>query len=283
VSDEIDWKVLADGLQHPEGVAWDPTSRRVFAGGEGGQLYGVTLDGDVDRYEDVGESFLGIAVDGHGSVYGCDDGRNVVVRFDPDALDADVYSTGAPDEPFESPNGLAFDAEGNLYVTSSDNGLIMRVAPGGETRVWTRRVSEYPNGCAIGPDPSDPDPERMFLYVAESALSRIVRVPILPDGLAGAPETVADLPRMVPDGLALELGGDLYIACYRPDRIVRVSTAGEMEIVFDDWAAADLDAPTNIAFCGPELATAVVACVGDTFLAAADLGAFGAPVFRPQL
>ena len=40
--------VLAEGLHHPEGVAWDPVGGRVVAGGEGGELYGVSLDGDVD-------------------------------------------------------------------------------------------------------------------------------------------------------------------------------------------------------------------------------------------
>jgi len=40
---------LADGLNHPEGVAWNPFDGLIYAGGEGGELYSVTLDGDVIR------------------------------------------------------------------------------------------------------------------------------------------------------------------------------------------------------------------------------------------
>ena len=39
---------LVDGLNHPEGVTWNPVDGLVYAGGEGGEFYSVTLDGDVD-------------------------------------------------------------------------------------------------------------------------------------------------------------------------------------------------------------------------------------------
>src|SRR4029453_16282430 len=35
---------LAGGLDHPEGIAWDP-SGALFAGGEAGQIYRIDLDG----------------------------------------------------------------------------------------------------------------------------------------------------------------------------------------------------------------------------------------------
>ena len=40
---------LADGLNHPEGVTWNPFDGLVYAGGEGGELYAVTLDGEVEQ------------------------------------------------------------------------------------------------------------------------------------------------------------------------------------------------------------------------------------------
>ena len=119
--------------------------------------------------------------------------------------------------------------------------------------------------------------------MAESSASRITRIPILPDGDAGTAEIVADLPLMVPDGLAFDLAGDLWVACYRPDRIVRISPEGEVELVFDDPLASALEAPTNLAFCGSELGQLVVACVGDTFLAVADVGVFGGGLVYPEI
>ena len=62
------FSVLAEGLHHPEGVTWDPVGERVIAGGEGGELYGVSLDGDVDLLSNSGGSMLGVAVDGTGRI-----------------------------------------------------------------------------------------------------------------------------------------------------------------------------------------------------------------------
>jgi hypothetical protein len=35
---------FAEGLNHPEGVAWNPFDGHVWAGGEGGEFYRVSLD-----------------------------------------------------------------------------------------------------------------------------------------------------------------------------------------------------------------------------------------------
>ena len=74
---------LADGLNHPEGVAWNPFDGLIYAGGEGGELYAVTLDGEVELRGTTGGSMLGIAVDGAGRVYACDAGRGEITRMDP--------------------------------------------------------------------------------------------------------------------------------------------------------------------------------------------------------
>ena len=40
---------LAGGLNHPEGVAWNPVDGLIYAGGEGGEIYAVTLEGERAR------------------------------------------------------------------------------------------------------------------------------------------------------------------------------------------------------------------------------------------
>ena len=58
-------RVLVDGLDHPEGVAYDPAADVVWCGGEAGQLYRV--DVAAGTAEQAGEAFgfvLGVAVDG---------------------------------------------------------------------------------------------------------------------------------------------------------------------------------------------------------------------------
>ena len=270
---------LTGELQHPEGVAWDPSSGHVIAGGEGGQIYGVMLDGELEEIATTGGSILGVAVDGGGRIYACDPGREEVVRIDPRAGLVETYSAGVNGggPAFETPNWSAFDAAGNLYVTSSDNGLVFRVAPGGVTEVWTEAVPEYPNGCCLSADGD-------ALVVVEAHAARLVRVPILADGTAGEPATLAELPGTDPDGVTLDAEGDLWVPLYRPDGVARVrGSNGSVEVVANDPLARVFDAPTNLAFCGPELDRAVVANVGDTFLLVADLGVRGFPLHYPGL
>ena len=78
-------------------------------------------------------------------------------------------------------------------------------------------------------------------------------MPIEADGSAGTPALVCELPRSVPDGVAFDTDGTLYVSCYRPDRIYRMRAGGEPAVLADDWEGVVLNAPTNVAFVGAEL------------------------------
>ena len=80
---------------------------------------------------------------------------------------------------------------------------------------------------------------------------RVWRIPIEADGSAGTAEVVAELFHTVPDGVAYDVEGRLYVAHYTPDRLDRVLPDGTVETVVEDWEAVYLNAPTNVAFCGP--------------------------------
>jgi gluconolactonase len=275
------FSVLAEGLHHPEGVAWDQAGERVIAGGEGGELYGVSLDGKVDLLCSSGGSMLGVAVDGSGRVYGCDAGRSEVVRFDPRSDELRTYARGPDGAELDTPNMLAFDDRGSLFVSCSgeddeDRAGIVRVTSDGEVRWWCRDVARYPNGLSLAEDGRS-------LLAVESRLPGLVRIPIRSDGSAGPRKPFVELPGTEPDGVALDERGDAYVTRYRPDGIVRVTSRGGIEVVADDPLAHVFDAPTNLAFVGPSLDRAVVANVGDTFLLIADLGVRGLPLRYPML
>ncbi len=103
------------------------------------------------------------------------------------------------------------------------------------------------------------------------------------DGKAGGYEVVTALPNCVPDGIAFDAAGRLYIACYAPDRIYRLDADGTLEILFDDWSRMSLNAPTNLAFAGEGLARLVIASLGGSNLMSVDLGVAGAPLHYPSL
>ena len=241
--------VLVDGLDHPEGIACGPDGG-VYAGGEAGQVYRIDIDrAEFTEFANTGGFVLGMALDSAGNVYACDLVNACVHKIAPGG-DVSVYSTGPSSEPMAVPNYPAFDAEGNLYVCDSggwkeDSGRIFKVAPGGDAVVWDRTLKTFPNGLCIGPNGDS-------LYVAMSLNPpRIARVEILPDGSAGSVETVVELPRTVPDGVAFDTDGNLYISCYRPDIIYRLSPEGELEVLAEDYEGTAMAAPTNLAFSGP--------------------------------
>jgi sugar lactone lactonase YvrE len=270
---------LADGLNHPEGVAWNPFDQLIYAGGEGGELYAVSLDGEVELRGSTGGSMLGIAVDGTGRVYACDAGRGEITRMDPATGARTVYARGAGGEDLDTPNAAAFGPDGMLYVTCSgedDRPEIVRVPPRGRTEGWTTAVAKYPNGCLVTPEGS-------ALVVVEAKAERVVRVPILEDGSAGEPEIVAELPDTDPDGISLAADGSYWVTLYRPDGLVRIDPDGSVTTLVDDHLASHLDAPSNIAWVGEALDRAVVANVGARSLSIADVGVAGHPLHYPEV
>ncbi len=281
LNNDTDVSVLVDGLDHVEGIAWG-LDGYCYAGGEAGQIYRI----DVERKEavqiaDTGGFILGLALDAHHNIYACDTGNRAVMKI-AQGGDVTTYTTGAPDEPFNTPNYPAFDAEGNLYVCDSgdwrsDNGKIYRVRPGGATEVWNRSLCEFPNGLCVGPDGTS-------LFVAMSLNPpRVSEIEIASDGSAGDVRTVVEIPETVPDGVAFDTDGNLYVACYRPDRIYRYSSSGVLEILADDFEGTIIAAPTNIAFCGDERDVLLSANLGRWHITRYEAGARGISLHYPDL
>jgi sugar lactone lactonase YvrE len=275
------FRELARPLQHPEALCWDPRTQRIYCGGEGGQIYAVTLDGAIDVVANTGGSILGMAVDAAGQVYACDWHKDEVLRVDPATGDWSTYTSGSAELHIDDPNSPVFADDGTMYVTGSENPAIFRISPGGATEVWSLAAPGYPNGVTVTPAGD-------ALIVAESHPDdfdggRIWRIPIQPDGSAGEPSLIAELWHTVPDGVAYDVDGNLYVAHYTPDRLDRISPDGTVDVLVEDWEAVYLNAPTNMAFCGPDLSLLAVACVGEEFLAIADLGIHGAPLRRPVI
>jgi len=86
------------------------------------------------------------------------------------------------------------------------------------------------------------------------------------------------IPKALPDGLAFDRRGNLYISCYTPARIYKVTPKRKASILIDDWEAHTLSNPTNIAFGGAKFDQLFAANLGRWHLTRIDLGIVGAPM-----
>jgi gluconolactonase len=268
-------------FDHPEAVAWGPDDR-AYAGGEAGQLYRFGLGGgaleEVARVE--GGFLLGLAHDADANTYACDDRSACVHRITPDGK-VTVYANGNAEQKMRVPNYPVFDDGGNLYVSDSGtwngrDGFIWKVAPGGTAEIWDRQASAFPNGMCLSAD-------GRFLYVVESCPPLISKVAINADGSAGERTVVVELPRQVPDGVAFDEKGDLYISLYNPNIIYRLTAAGELITLYDDWEQLMLIAPTNIAFGGPDRKTLIIASLCGWSVHTATMATPGLRIRYPRL
>jgi gluconolactonase len=87
----------------------------------------------------------------------------------------------------------------------------------------------------------------------------------------------------VPDGVALDSEGNLYIAMYAPNIIYRCSVRGELTKLYDDWQQLNLFAPTNVAFGGPDMTTLIIAGLGGLSVHTARTEIPGLPLRYPKI
>jgi gluconolactonase len=251
--------VLFDGLfaeprlQHPEGVAVGPDGW-VWCGSENGQILRVAPDGSaIEEVASTGGFTLGLAFDGDRVLYVCDLKHAAVFRLDLASRKLTRFTPPGirvPNYPVVDP------AHGRLLV--SDSHAFGTPGPGvwaydlatGEGGLWYAEPLVFANGMALAPDGK-------ALLVCETFALRIASIPINADGSAGrAAPYATDLPGL-PDGIAFDDQGALFVGCYEPSRILRIPPGGgPAEVYIEDPTAHLFAHPTNIAFDGPVLYTA---------------------------
>jgi sugar lactone lactonase YvrE len=244
-----------------EGVAVDADGTAYASLSPLGQLVRIGSDGEyevvgtVEGLQEGDVGMLGLAAHPDGSIYA------TVVSTNPDANGVwriDVDTAAAKRVPGTQqiglPNGIAFAADGTMYVTDSIAGAVWRVPPDGTATQWVQAAllegdESIGFGIPIGANGIALDEASGTVYVAVMEQGALVAIPIEDDGSAGEPTvhttfTDAQSPVLV-DGIALDAANNLYVAQPAANTVVRVTPAGDSETVVSQ--SDGLDGPASVA------------------------------------
>lgn len=264
------FKSFCEGLDHPEGLAFD-NEQQLWAGGELGQVYRIDPEGKSEEVARLGGFCLGLTFSAHQELWVCNSGLHQLICLDRSGLVRNVIAQ-VDGKPLETPNFSVFDHEGNLYFSDSGswdcaNGYVYRLWANGALERFAGPFA-YANGLALSGDDH-------FLFVAESQRDCVRRIPILGDGGAGEAEIYATDMARIPDGLALDALGNLYVTCYATDSIYRVTPERLVELLAFDPEGTRIARPTNVAFGGSQFDQLYVANLGRWHIGRALLGVPG--------
>ncbi len=229
--------------------------------------------GQIPDWSDDGVGFLGLAADEVGNIYGAaaSDTTAGIWKFD---CVSGVATRIAGTEEMVFANGVVVDQTGIIYATDADSGAdgdtglgaIWRIDTDGPATKWLESAalgsadpdSELPgaNGLAVDDD---------VIYVANTAQSLVLAIPILPDGSPGDPTTIVDV--VAPDGVTLDADGRLYVTSAL-NEIVRVDLDGTVARL-----AAGPDAPLA---CPTSLVVGAGTTAGTMYVTNLDGGCDGA-------
>ena len=269
-------------IPHCEGIAVGPDGT-LWAADEIGRLYRIDpLSGGHEQVADVGGFGCGLCCDARGDVYVCVYDRGAIVRVRASTGEVDVYCSTVDGGPLRRPNWNLFAADGTMYVSDSceddvrfldeKSGRVVAIPPGGgDAEVVPAPPIGYSNGMALGPAGK--------LYVVETFLDP--RILVFDDGDVSV---YAALPGTVPDGLAFDDEGGLFVSMFQPNLIVRIPPDGGVpETVAEDWTGQRLLTPTNLAFFGSDGTTLAIASLCGYVLYRLETPWRGLPLQYPNL
>jgi uncharacterized protein (TIGR03437 family) len=202
-----------------------------------------------------------VVVDGLGNTYAADPENNVVLRVSPGGMLTIVAGNGyggfsgdggpATKASLSSPEGIAIDSAGNLYIADSLNSRIRKVSGGTITTVVGSGKSGFSGdgGPATNAALSDPGGVAVDaagnIYVVDTENERIRKISggvittIAGNGALGfsgdgGPATSASF--FQPQAVAIDSGGNLYIADALNNRVRKISN-GQITTVAGNGSA----------------------------------------------
>jgi len=255
---------IGDSSSRIEGLALHAGHLFVADWKDGG-VYRVEVgSGRVERVAQLptkpGEALLGVATDSAGNVYVGAPQTGLIYRINATRLGAADFKPRRDVEAFAAgavgANGLAFDANGHLWISGGDANVVYHVGPkGGQAKVFAKGYTLVSNDTTM--------PVRAYVtnglgidsagnvYTANTGTGEITRIEVKPGYELGAITTVAKDARLLgADGLLVDGAGNIWVSANFRNTLARVSPSGEVTVILHDSTATTLHFPAELKRAG---------------------------------
>jgi hypothetical protein len=197
---------FASGLAGPEGLAFGKDGT-LFAGAADGDILRVASDGTTSLLASTGDRLAGVSVMRDRTIPSpAASTRNRVWAIDPVGGAATVYAN------VSSPNFVVQTKRGHVIASSTFTGSIVDITNG--ANVVLASGLSFPNGLAI---------RKRYLYVADTLLGSVQRLPFTTPGSLGPAEPYASGLTLA-DGIAFDRPGNLFVVGFDTFFLVDATT-----------------------------------------------------------
>ena len=244
------FKVVAEDLNFPEGPAIHDGTL-VFSNCYGSWIGEVT-ETKFDTLLNAENGLVntnGTVFDKNGNLYICEYGKGSILRLSPSGELKTLTSQDHNGKRFNRPNDIAISSRGMIYFTDPKSydtnihdGRLFRTDPNTGKTTWLIEGLQFPNGLCFSPDGKT-------IYIGESVNKNILQI----SHGVGVLDTLITLPggKQDPDGMDVDIEGNLYIAYFGGGKIFVVSPKGNL---LDSLKTPGMK-PSNVEFGGDDMKT----------------------------
>ena len=222
------WEKIATGSGFIEGINFDRKGNIWLVSPMTGEILtvkgnkAIKVLGDKDNLMPIGAKFH---KDGRLFIT---DGKGVLYSYSPTTGERKTIINSYDGYPLKGLNDLVFDKNGGLYFTepmgssaTNPTGRVFYLPPGEtKAKLFSENIA-YPNGIAISADGNR-------IYISEFNKNQIISVPSVT--APPSPETAFVFGRFEggigPDGLTVDVEGNLYVAHFQAGEIVVLDKDG---------------------------------------------------------
>jgi gluconolactonase len=204
---------IAAGHRFTEGPVWSREGFLLFSDVPQDLILQWTPGKGVSRFRESSHGANGNTFDAQGRLYTCESRTRRVIRTDAKGR-LEVLAERFEGKRLNAPNDIVVRRDGQIYFTDPAFGAqqevreldfygVYHITPKGEIEAIARWQTR-PNGIALSPD-------GRILYVANSDERKVYAFDLDRQGRASNPRVVISGIEGVPDGMAVDEKGNLYV------------------------------------------------------------------------